>query len=65
MVDWAIADGLSGILDVHHDYWQWTSKMSTDHDKVLARFNTTWTQIAPAFRNEPAQTTAEPHGWSR
>ncbi|MFP3986470.1 hypothetical protein U9R90_02990 [Streptomyces sp. E11-3] len=53
------------MLDVHHDYWQWTSKMSTDHDKVLARFNTTWTQIAPAFRNEPAQTTAEPHGWSR
>ncbi|WP_369167383.1 cellulase family glycosylhydrolase [Streptomyces sp. R28] len=43
------------ILDVHHDSWQWTGKMSTDHDKVLARFNATWTQIATAFRNEPAQ----------
>ncbi|CCK24845.1 Endoglucanase B [Streptomyces davaonensis JCM 4913] len=54
-VDWAIDEGFYVILDVHHDSWQWTSKMSTDHDKVLARFNTTWTQIAAAFRNEPAQ----------
>ncbi|MFJ3307221.1 cellulase family glycosylhydrolase [Streptomyces sp. NPDC086549] len=55
VVDWAIADGFYVILDVHHDSWQWTSKMSTDHDKVLARFNATWTQIATTFRNEPAQ----------
>ncbi|MFE1883203.1 cellulase family glycosylhydrolase [Streptomyces diastatochromogenes] len=55
VVDWAIADGFYVIIDVHHDSWQWTNKMSTDHDKVLARFNTTWTQIATAFRNEPAQ----------
>ncbi|MFF4253792.1 cellulase family glycosylhydrolase [Streptomyces sp. NPDC001663] len=55
VVDWAIADGLYVIIDVHHDSWQWTSKMSTDHDQVLARFDTTWDQIATAFRNEPAQ----------
>ncbi|TQE23928.1 cellulase [Streptomyces ipomoeae] len=55
VVDWAMADGFYVILDVHHDSWQWTSKMSTDHDKVLARFDATWTQIATAFRNEPAQ----------
>ncbi|WP_406335957.1 cellulase family glycosylhydrolase [Streptomyces sp. NBC_00203] len=55
VVDWAIADGLYVIIDVHHDSWQWTSKMSTDHDKVLARFDATWTQIATSFRNEPAQ----------
>ena len=24
VVDWAIADGLYVILDVHHDSWQWT-----------------------------------------
>jgi hypothetical protein len=29
--------------------------MSTDHDKVLARFDATWSQISAAFRNEPAQ----------
>ncbi|MER5794043.1 cellulase family glycosylhydrolase [Streptomyces sp. NPDC001980] len=55
VVDWAIADGFYVIINVHHDSWQWTSKMSTDHDQVLARFNTTWTQIATAFRNEPSQ----------
>ncbi|MEU1036394.1 cellulase family glycosylhydrolase [Streptomyces mirabilis] len=55
VVDWAIADGLYVIIDVHHDSWQWTSKMSTDHDKVLARFDATWRQISAAFRNEPAQ----------
>ncbi|MGI5192604.1 glycoside hydrolase family 5 protein [Streptomyces sp. CA-288835] len=37
VVDWAIADGLY----VHHDSWQWTSKMSTDHDQVEARFDAT------------------------
>lgn len=55
VVDWAIADGFYVILDVHHDSWQWTSKMATDHDKVLTRFNATWAQIATAFRNEPAK----------
>ncbi|MFD8126036.1 cellulase family glycosylhydrolase [Streptomyces mirabilis] len=55
VVDWAITDGLYVIIDVHHDSWKWTSKMSTDHDQVLARFDTTWTQIATEFRNEPAQ----------
>ncbi|MFG2652481.1 cellulase family glycosylhydrolase [Streptomyces sp. NPDC048436] len=55
VVDWAIDDGLYVILDVHHDSWQWTKAMSTDHDKVLSRFNSTWTQISKAFKNEPAK----------
>ncbi|MFK8908131.1 cellulase family glycosylhydrolase [Streptomyces sp. YS-3] len=53
VVDWAVADGLYVVLNVHHDSWQWISKMTTDHDKVLARFNASWTQIAAAFRDEP------------
>jgi endoglucanase len=53
VVDWALADGLYVVINVHHDNFQWISKMPTDHDNVLARFNATWTQISAAFRNEP------------
>ncbi|ADI13041.1 glycoside hydrolase family 5 [Streptomyces bingchenggensis BCW-1] len=53
VVDWALADGLYVVLNVHHDSWQWISKMPTDHDKVLARFNSTWTQISSTFRDAP------------
>lgn len=53
VVDWALADGLYVVLNVHHDSWQWISKMSTDHDNVVARFNASWTQISSAFRDEP------------
>ncbi|WP_199546030.1 cellulase family glycosylhydrolase [Streptomyces sp. N35] len=54
VVDWALAEGLYVIIDVHHDSWQWTKGMATDHDKVLARFDATWTQIASTFRDAPA-----------
>lgn len=53
VVDWAQDSGLYVVLNVHHDSWMWVSKMSTDHDNVVARFNSTWKQIAAAFRNEP------------
>jgi endoglucanase len=53
VVDWALADGLYVVLNVHHDSWQWISKMPTDHDNVLARFKATWTQVSSAFRDEP------------
>ncbi|GGO53704.1 hypothetical protein GCM10012286_61720 [Streptomyces lasiicapitis] len=53
VVDWAQAEGLYVVLNVHHDSWQWISKISTDHDNVLARFNALWTQISATFRDEP------------
>ncbi|MEU6086794.1 cellulase family glycosylhydrolase [Streptomyces sp. NPDC047085] len=53
VVDWALQDGLYVEINVHHDSWQWIANMSTDHDNVLARFNSTWQQIATAFRDEP------------
>ncbi|MER7407998.1 cellulase family glycosylhydrolase [Streptomyces sp. NPDC000070] len=55
LVDWAVADGLYVIIDVHHDSWQWAKAMSTDHDKVLARFKSTWSQIAHTFRDTSAK----------
>ncbi|MET8948599.1 cellulase family glycosylhydrolase [Streptomyces sp. NPDC004542] len=53
VVDWALADGLYVVLNVHHDSWEWIANMPTDHDGVLARFDSTWTQISKTFRDEP------------
>ncbi|WP_225097074.1 cellulase family glycosylhydrolase [Streptomyces sp. CoH27] len=54
VVDWAISDGLYVDLNVHHDSWQWIKNITTaDHDAVLARFDSTWQQIAAAFKDEP------------
>jgi endoglucanase len=54
VVDWALADGLYVVINLHHDSWQWISTMPTDHDGVRARFDSTWTQIANTFKDEPA-----------
>lgn len=51
-VDWSLSDGLSVVLNLHHDSWQWISAMSSDPTGVLARYDATWTQIANAFRGE-------------
>ncbi|MDX2541494.1 cellulase family glycosylhydrolase [Streptomyces sp. WI04-05B] len=53
VVDWAQADGLHVVLNVHHDSWQWIADLPTDHDNVLARFKATWSQIAAKFRDSP------------
>ncbi|WP_229378329.1 cellulase family glycosylhydrolase [Streptomyces sp. VRA16 Mangrove soil] len=53
VVDWALEDGLYVEINVHHDSWQWIADMSTDHDKVMARFKATWQQIATTFKDEP------------
>ncbi len=59
VVDYALADGLYVLLNIHHDSWEWLSSMPTDHDNVLARFTSTWTQIAATFKDEPAKVTFE------
>ncbi len=53
VVDWALDEGLYVVLNVHHDSWQWIDDMPADRDGVLARFNSTWTQISRTFRDEP------------
>jgi endoglucanase len=55
VVDWALADGLYVEINVHHDSWKWIEYMSTDHDKIMARFDATWQQIAAAFKDEPSK----------
>ncbi|MDH6589391.1 endoglucanase [Streptomyces sp. SAI-133] len=53
VVDWALADGLYVVLNVHHDSWQWINRMPADHDNVFARFDAVWAQVSSAFRDEP------------
>jgi endoglucanase len=53
VVDWALAEGLYVVINVHHDAWKWVADMPTDHDNVLARYNAIWTQISSTFRDEP------------
>lgn len=55
VVDWALAEDLYVLLNMHHDSWMWVNNLSTDHDAVLARYEATWTQIAAEFRNKPSR----------
>ncbi|MFI7641339.1 glycoside hydrolase family 5 protein, partial [Nonomuraea sp. NPDC049400] len=55
VVDLALASDLYVLINVHHDSWQWISKMATNRDEVVARFNASWTQIAGAFRDAPSK----------
>ncbi|WP_315094420.1 cellulase family glycosylhydrolase [uncultured Cellulomonas sp.] len=53
VVDWALAEDLHVLLDLHHDSWMWTNAMPTRHDEVLAQFTATWAQLAERFRDHP------------
>ena len=53
VVDWALDEDLSVLLDLHHDSWMWTNAMPTRHDEVLAQFTATWEQLAERFRDHP------------
>jgi endoglucanase len=55
VVDWALADGLYVVLNVHHDSWQWIADMPADHDHVLARFDAIWQQVSAEFKDEPSK----------
>lgn len=51
VADWAQAEGLYVLLNMHHDSWMWVNNLATDHDTILARYDATWTQIAATFRD--------------
>lgn len=50
VVDWAVAENLYVMINVHHDSWLWISRMEQQHDLVLARYKAVWTQIANRFK---------------
>lgn len=53
VVDWSLDAGLYVMINIHHDSWIWVNQMGSDHDEVLARYESAWTQIANRFKNHP------------
>ncbi len=51
VVDWALAEDLYVLINIHHDSWIWAADMQTNHDEVLTRYNTIWTALADRFRD--------------
>ncbi len=51
VVDWALAEDLYVMINIHHDSWQWIANMPSQRSTVLARYNAIWTQVASTFRN--------------
>ncbi|SDC96756.1 cellulase family glycosylhydrolase [Glycomyces harbinensis] len=59
VVDWALAQDLQVLLNLHHDSWMWLSELPNDHDAVLAKYEAIWTQIADRFKDHPAELALE------
>ncbi|MFC3492912.1 cellulase family glycosylhydrolase [Glycomyces rhizosphaerae] len=59
VTDWAIANDLQVLLNIHHDSWMWMSTMPTDHDGVLSKYEAIWTQIAERFKDYPSELSFE------
>lgn len=51
VVNWAIADDLYVMINIHHDSWEWIANMPGDRATVLARYTALWNQIAAAFKD--------------
>ncbi|HEU5130142.1 MAG TPA: cellulase family glycosylhydrolase [Glycomyces sp.] len=51
VVGWALAEDLYVLVNIHHDSWIWAADMQSNHDEVLARYNTIWTDLADRFRD--------------
>jgi endoglucanase len=59
VVQMALDEDLYVMINIHHDSWQWMNHMPTDHDNVLARYNSIWTQIAETFKDYPSEVVFE------
>nr|WP_203806452.1 cellulase family glycosylhydrolase [Actinoplanes couchii] len=55
IVDWALAEDLYVMINLHHDSWQWINTYPTDRTNVTARYTRLWTQISAAFRAYPEE----------
>ncbi|MDA1362392.1 cellulase family glycosylhydrolase [Glycomyces luteolus] len=53
VVDWALENDLQVMINLHHDSWMWLDELPNDHDNVLAKFESMWTQIAERFKDYP------------
>jgi endoglucanase len=59
VVDMALANDLQVMLNLHHDSWMWLDELPNDHDNVMAKFESMWTQIAERFKDYPAELSFE------
>ena len=55
ITDWALAEGLYVMINLHHDSWQWINTYPTDTANVTARYTALWTQISTTFRDYPSK----------
>ncbi|MEU8184577.1 cellulase family glycosylhydrolase [Micromonospora sp. NPDC049044] len=59
VVDWALAENLYVLVNLHHDSWQWINGYPGDRTNVMNRYTALWTQIAATFRGHSAKLTFE------
>ncbi|MET8089063.1 cellulase family glycosylhydrolase [Micromonospora sp. NPDC005220] len=55
IVDWALAEGLYVMVNLHHDSWQWINTYPGDRTTVMNRYTALWTQIATSFRSHSSK----------
>ena len=54
VVDWALAEGLHVVVNIHHDSWLWLARWHGDTSAMEYRaFRGFWDQLARAFADEP------------
>ncbi|MFC7532020.1 cellulase family glycosylhydrolase [Actinoplanes sp. GCM10030250] len=55
IVDWALAENLYVMINLHHDSWQWINTYPSDRTTVMDRYTKLWTQIATTFRDHSSR----------
>ncbi|MBQ1017544.1 cellulase family glycosylhydrolase [Micromonospora sp. D93] len=55
VVDWALAENLYVLVNLHHDSWQWINGYPGDRTNVMNRYTALWTQIAITFRGHSSK----------
>lgn len=56
VVDWAVGDGFTVMINIHHDSWIWLKNWNGDKTSEEYRmYSDFWKQMAEYFKNEPEQ----------
>ncbi|MGC5306601.1 cellulase family glycosylhydrolase [Micromonospora zamorensis] len=55
IVEWALAEDLYVMVNLHHDSWQWINGYPGDRTNVMNRYSALWTQIATTFRGHSSK----------
>jgi endoglucanase len=55
VIDWALAEDLYVLVNLHHDSWQWINTYPSDRTNVMNRYTALWTQLSYAFRGHSSR----------